>query len=246
VHAPSRYENDRVTTNKKTDVPSRSLPSMSFLRNIPLLSSMQQERGNSTLEVNTGGYGTASDGSPLLGRYNGGGPHFESNSSSSFTWFKNRRIISMVRLYLATFFLLMALGSSIAMIAFKHEGSHSSEKTTIQSKEVKESSYQNSSTGKDADVITIVKTEPATTATDWKKKIKIVPIQRNMTKLRMAQPTYTNANNIDDPKQESGMRRKLKKLEAEFEEWVHEHERDYGSEAEKNQRFKVWADNHHR
>jgi hypothetical protein len=133
------------------------------------------------------------------------------------------------------------------MIAFKHEGSHSSEKTTTQSKEVtKESSYQNSSNGKVADVVTIVKTEPVTTATDWKKKIKIVPIQRNMTKLRMAQPTYTNAKNIDDPKQESGMRRKLRKLEAEFEEWVHEHQRDYGSEAEKNKRFNVWADNHHR
>lgn len=63
---------------------------------------------------------------------------------------------------------------------------------------------------------------------------------------RLQEYQHIQLQPFHEPSSMFGPRRRLRDLRHKFEEWVLEHKKSYHSEEEKEKRFSIWADNHHR
>lgn len=74
------------------------------------------------------------------------------------------------------------------------------------------------------------------------ERIILVPLQNSSHLGYVAKPKM----NLEGPHAHAGIRRNLRALEQEFEEWIKEHNKNYHSDHEKKRRFDIWLHNHDR
>ena len=163
-----------------------------------------------------------------------GNPYY-SNSGPSPASVTARQLLSYVRLWNAAFCIILLIGSGVIVHSMRHETSGGAE---VNEREAQRQ-HVNLSSGN------AVKPLPsATVATQITEQIILIPFQNVTHRRIVAQPEGTLARENDE--EAHVIRRSLHALRQEFEEWVQTHSKMYHSEDEKEHRFKVWHDNHHR
>jgi hypothetical protein len=164
--------------------------------------------------------------SGYIGASGFGSPHYSKMSAGqSMALIKAQRFLSYMKLWNAAFCIFLIIGTGVVIHSIRHERSGIAEKS--------ESAY-NLNSSFDQTQVTAEATSEIT------EQIILLPLP-NMTHRRMvAQPEAPLQQ------EEHDIRRTLQTLRQEFEEWVQKHNKVYHSPDEKEYRFQVWHDNHHR
>ena len=147
------------------------------------------------------------------------------------------RVLSFARVYIVIFASLLVIGTLSIIHSSTHEiNSSLSPKIALLREKPPEASLSHPDAIVEAD--------------EAPMKIILIPIQDVLqlenTKQQEEQPMATLSHHETHPDSTvDGVRRVLKSLREEFEEWIEEHEKAYGSHEEKESRFHVWSQNHH-
>ena len=164
-----------------------------------------------------------------------GNPYY-SNSGPSPALVTARHLLSYVRLWNAAFCIILLIGTGVVVHSMRHETSGGAEvnEREAQTQHINLSSGQNK----------VKPVSSAIEASQITEQIILVPFQNVSHRRTVAQPkAILTRENDEEP---HDIRRSLRALRQEFEEWVQTHSKIYHSEDEKEHRFKVWHDNHHR
>ena len=150
---------------------------------------------------------------------------------------KARRLLSFAKVYIVLFAVILVVGT----LSIIHSSTHERTTPIINAKNAVSKEKQLEDIHLLSETTAAVEDEPL--------KIILVPIQDisqlQKTQLNQSKATmiHHESNPPDGPV--DGIKRALKTLREEFEEWIIEHEKAYESHDEKETRFHVWSQNHH-
>ena len=177
-----------------------------------------------------------------------GSPQYSKSAGQSMALVQTRHFLSYVKLWNAAFCIFLIIGTGVIIHSVRHERSSSvkvtESKTTAslltQSGSVKVSESETTASLFDSSSRQEQATSKAATSSEITEQIILLPLPNATHRRMVAQPEAP----LQRP--ERDIRQSIHALRHEFEEWVQKHNRVYHSQEEKEYRFQVWHDNHHR
>lgn len=195
------------------------------------------------LEVESGGY-----------MYGASSSHVNYNSNAPLppALQTAKRLLSYVRLWNAAFCIFLIIGTGVVLHSIRHEQQSNTASESAESvkypaaaaamKESSSAAIVDSSNQEQQ-----VNARMMNTQNQVKEQIILRPLLVNATQqhrrmMEVAQPQAP----LEQQQHEHGIRASLHELRLEFEEWIATHSKVYSSEDEKELRFQIWHDNHHK
>lgn len=155
---------------------------------------------------------------------------------------KARRFLAYVRLWNAVFCIFLLIGTGVVVHSMRHEANSGG---AVEFEARKATTVQQI-TSEDSDQATTANplSSHSESSSDITEQIILIPLPNASQKRRrmtVAQPEATLEQDSD--KRRHGTLHALRQV---FEEWVQQHNKIYDSDDDKERRFRIWHDNHHR
>jgi hypothetical protein len=171
-----------------------------------------------------------------------GNPYY-SNSGPPSALATARRLLSYVRMWNAAFCIFLLVGTGVILHSMRHEANGGGA-AEVKEREAQMQQINSSSEQKVAKAVSSASSSETSQITE---QIILVPLP-NVSQHHRRMVAQPEAALVREPDEEPhrDIRQTLHAIHQEFEQWVQTHNKVYHSQDEKEHRFKVWHDNHHR